>query len=266
MCAATAMAVYGVENFAAVSALEVGLMFFQAIGLKITSSGYYKYRVNRDEEDIDFVEVSLVDLKEAIKTKGATSFRLYCENKSGKLWDASFGYSTPDFGGFYHFDAQCVHPYFDKEKFMTLMEKLAESRSFGYAIYYSVDDVSDGFYYAEGENLVSIYSYENPALFSRETGGRFKGAERYKDKLLRMVYSVNVLNEKHLCLDVEGASLRDWILSNDRYGPLKAIANGMWVWEVDEKELAQVNKVLGGAGVLISWKSTRSSQRSKFLP
>ncbi|MNJ36606.1 hypothetical protein GPJ81_10585 [Pseudomonas alkylphenolica] len=266
MCAATAMAIYGIEKVTPERAYEMGLLFFRNIGLVVTASGYYKYRKDRSEEDIDFVEVPLADLKDEIQAKNATSFRLYCENNSGELWDASFGFSTTDFGGFYHFDAQCVLPYFEKEKFIAFIEVLCESRELEYAIFYQVDDVSEGFYYAEGENLVSVYGYENPNSFSRETGGRFKGAERYRNKMLRMVYLVNVVNEGHLGLDVEGVILRDWILSDERHGTLNANASGMWIWEVEEKDLAYVNKILGESGVLISWKPSRPSKVSRFLP
>lgn len=266
MCSATAMAIYGVNKNTPEHSYDIGLLFFSSIGLDVTASGYYKCREDRSEEDIDFVEVSLNDLKSEIQNGQATSFRLYCENKHGELWDASFGYSTTDFGGFYHFDAQCVLPYFSKEKFISFIEVLCNLKALEYAIFYNVDDVSGGFYYAGGEGFVSIYDCEAPSLFSRETGGRFGGAERYRDEMLRMVYPVNVLNEKHLCLSVQNVSLRDWVLSDNRHGIISPCANGMWVWEVNEKDLVHVNGVLGESGILISWRLPRSSKRSKFLP
>jgi len=266
MSAANAMAVYGIERVTPEHAFEAGLLFFQAIGLAITGSGFYKFRSDKSEEDIDFVEVSLADLKGEIRSGNATSFRLYCESNSGVLWDASFGYSTTDFGGFYHIDGQGLASSFGGEQFRSFIEAFTASNSLDYAIFYSVDDVSDGFYYASGENLVSIYNYENPTLFSRETGGRFKGAERYRDKLLRMVYPINVIGEAHLKIQVGSCSLREWILSDSRHGDLKLGVNDIWLWQVKVEELERINNLLGEHGVLISWKPPRSSKKAKLLP
>ena len=149
---------------------------------------------------------------------------------------------------------------------MKFIEEFSESNSMDYAIFYSADDVSEGLYYAAGENLVSIYSYENPNLFSRETGGRFKGAERYKRLALRMVYPINVINDEHLKLQVGSRSLHEWILTDSRHGVLTPNANNTWIWKVDDSNLNQVNNSLGEEGVLISWRATRSSKRTKFLP
>ncbi|MFV3284048.1 hypothetical protein ACNFCI_08305 [Pseudomonas sp. NY15356] len=264
MGAAKAMAVYGIEEVSAKLAYEIGLLFFRVIKLEVTASGYYRYREDRADEDIDFIEVSRAKLKGKIEAGRATSFRLYCTSESSNLWDASFGYTTNDFGGFYHFDAQCLDQHFGKDKFLEFVEKLGELSEFRYAIFYSVDDVSEGFYYAGGENLSSVYDYENPILFNKETGGRFKGAERYKDKMLRMVYPLNVINEEHLNLQVGDGKLQDWILSEERRGLLKPSLNRMWVWEVKEENLEYVNAELGAAGLLIAWKPLRSAKKSKL--
>lgn len=98
MC--TAIAIYGTENIPPETAYEIGMLFFKVIELDITSTGYYKYREDRSEEDIDFIEVSLSDLKNELKNKNATSFRFYNESEKSNYWTASFGFSTSDFGGF----------------------------------------------------------------------------------------------------------------------------------------------------------------------
>jgi len=265
MSASNAMAIYGIERITPERAYEAGVCFFQTIGLAVTVSGFYKYRKDRAEEDIDFIEVSLADLKGEIQSGSATSFRLYCESNSGVLWDASFGYSTTDFGGFYHIDAQGLPSSFGDEQFLSFIEAFSTSNSLDYAIFYSVDDASEGLYYASGENLVSVYSYENPTLFSRETGGRFKGAERYRGELLRMVYPINVISERHLKIQVGSCNLREWILSDSRNGDLELGVNNTWVWKVEGNDLERVNSLLGENGVLISWKPPRSSKKSKLL-
>jgi hypothetical protein len=266
MHTANAMAIYGTEKVTTARAYDMGLLFFQIIGLAITNSGYYKYRKDRSDEDFDFIESSLLDLRGEIEANSATSFRLYSESKSGDLWEASFGYSTTDFGGFCHIDAQGMPPNLGGKEFLEFIDSFCKHESLSYAIFYSTNDVSEGLYYAEGENLVNIYKHENSILFSRETGGRFKGAERYKDAMLRMVYPVNLINEKHLNLQVGDCNLRQWILSNNQHGTLKSTAHKMWIWEVEDKKLEQVNNELGEAGLLISWKSSRSSRSAKLLP
>jgi len=266
MGSANAMAVYGVEKITPARAYEIGMLFFQTIEFPVTASGYYRYRSDKSEEDVEFVEASLVDLKARIESKNATSFRLYCESRNGILWDASFGYSTNEFGGFYHIDAQCLPPNFGEQQFVDFIESIYPSDSLDYAIFYTVGDVAEGLYYAEGENLVNIYSYENPVLFNRETGGRYKGAERYKKHALRMVYPINVINHGHLELPVASISLREWILSDSRYGVLKPISDSRWIWKVESKDLEEVNNTLGVEGVLISWKHARSSKKAKLLP
>lgn len=50
MC--TAIAIYGTENIPPETAYEIGMLFFKVIELDITSTGYYKYREDRSEEDI----------------------------------------------------------------------------------------------------------------------------------------------------------------------------------------------------------------------
>jgi hypothetical protein len=207
----------------------------------------------------------VVELKDEIRAGNVTSFRLFSENSSGRLWGASFGYSTTNFGGFFHIDAQCVKSLFGAQEFVAFIRKVCDSSDFKYAIFYEADDVSAGFYYAQGENLVSLYSYENPVLFARETGGRFRGAERYNNEMLRMVYPINVLNKMHLRIDVEGMMLRDWILSDGRHGTLGEMPNGMWIWQVEEKDLGDVNAALGASGILISWKPPRSLKASRIL-
>ena len=80
-----------------------------------------------------------------------------------------------------------------------------------YGMIYKCEKVSKAFSYAAGNNMVTMYSYENSSAFKKEVPGRFQGRERYKEHLLRMVYPVNVISNKHLEIDVGGVVLKDWI-------------------------------------------------------
>ncbi|WP_263226208.1 hypothetical protein [Pseudomonas alabamensis] len=260
------MAIYGIERNNPEYIFEVGVLFFEIIGVSITASGYYKYREDRSEEDLDFIEVSLDDLRAAIRSGDATSFRIFHENKNGYLWGASFGYSTKDFGGFYHIDAQGYSSCLTQEKFIDYIDQLCTSGSMDYATFYYTGDVSEAMDYAAGQNLVKLYNFESPSLFNRETGGRFQGLERYRNEKLRMVYPVNIINDAHLEIKVGARCLREWILSEASHGSLERMTGNLWVWIVCGKSLDLVNNELGLNGVLVSWKPPRSNKLSKKIP
>ncbi|MDO7909969.1 hypothetical protein Q6A49_05415 [Pseudomonas sp. 22-AL-CL-001] len=263
---ANALAVYGIEENTPKKIYEIGLMFFEAMGLSITSAAYYKYREDRSEEDLYLIDVSLSDLRLAIENGSATSFRLYHESNSRALWDASFGYSTKDFGGFYHIDAQGLASHFSQEKFLEFASNFCTTGSMDYAIFYSTDDVTDAFYYAAGGNFVRVYDYEDPDLFNMETGGVFEGAELYKKEKLRMTYSANIINDAHLALRIGAYSLREWISSDASHGALRQGPRNLWFWTVDERELDKVNNELGTHGVLISWKPPKPPKKPRKIP
>ncbi|MFR0675973.1 hypothetical protein ACLUUI_20100 [Enterobacterales bacterium AW_CKDN230030176-1A_HGKHYDSX7] len=260
------MAMYGIEANPIGYIFEMGVLFFKVIGVSITAAGYYKYREDRSEEDIDFVEASLDGLRIAIGNGDATSFRLFHEREDGYLWGASFGYSTKDFGGFYHIDAQGCSLNLTQDNFLDFIGQFCMSGSMGYAIFYHTDDVSEAMDYAAGQNLIRIYGFENPSLFSRETGGRFKGLERYRAEKLRMVYPVNIINDAHLKLNIGERCLREWISSDMSHGTLAQVTENLWCWGVNENYLDLVNNELGPEGILVSWKPSRPRKASKRIP
>ncbi|MFR0675982.1 hypothetical protein ACLUUI_20155 [Enterobacterales bacterium AW_CKDN230030176-1A_HGKHYDSX7] len=265
MSKVNALAIYGIEENSPRQIYELGLIFFKVLGLKITAACYYKYREDRSEEDLDLVDISLSDLKLAIDAGSATSFRLYHESSDGVLWDAGFGYSTEDFGGFYHIDAQGLSSCLNQEKFLEFASEFLKWGSMDYAIFYPADNVADAFDYAAGENFVSVYSCENPKLFRKETR-LFEGLERYKKETLRMVYSANVINGAHLEQRVGGCSLQAWILSDASHGSLGQETSGLWFWIVNDQDLEKVNSELGAQGLLISWRASSSSNRLRKIP
>lgn len=265
MSKVNALAIYGIEENSPKQIYELGLIFFKVLGLKITAACYYKYREDRSEEDLDLVDISLSDLKLAIDAGSATSFRLYHESSDGILWDAGFGYSTEDFGGFYHIDAQGLSSCLNQEKFLEFASEFLKSGSMDYAIFYPADDVADAFSYAAGTNFVSVYSYESPELFCKETS-LFEGLECYKKEKLRMVYSANIVSDAHLEQQVGGCSLREWILSDASHGSLKQNSSNLWFWTVNDQNLERINNELGAQGILISWEPPRLSRKPRRIP
>lgn len=72
-----------------------------------------------------------------------------------------------------------------------------------------------------------------------------------RDKLLlRDVYEINLLCERHLALQLGGGTLGEWIANNP--GRLDEIAHGRYIWSIDERDLKGVRMELSMAGALLS--------------
>lgn len=260
------IAIYGTENITPQEACKLGELLFTHVGINVTGAGYYKFLEKGEHAgDHDIVEISLIELKGKIGKNAIETFRIYCEAKDAQPWVASFGYTTNAIGGFCYIDAQ--FPYVD-DALTTIVNffKALGQFSFSYGIGYFADKATKSFYYATGDNMVNLYPYENTSLFKRECPGRFEGQARYKSNMLRMVYLVNVINQNHLNVMVDGVSLKEWILSDEKHGFLEKLNNDMWLWEVQENNLNEVNTLLGQAGILLSWNPMPLKKTAKKLP
>ncbi|WP_426576257.1 hypothetical protein ACP179_17305 [Xenorhabdus stockiae] len=263
----TGIAIYNSNKLPPLTAYELGSLFFSVFEIPITSTGYFKYIENGDHTgDHELIEVSFTDLKDRILAQEATSFRMYCEQGDHKPWLSSFGYVTNEFGGFFHIDAQIPNENSNNEKILSFIKLLIEKVSFSYGIIYNTDSVTKAFYYAGGNNLVSLYSYENPTLFKKETPGRFNGKERYNNSMLRMIYPYNIINNVHFENKVGNVKLKKWILNDDKNGSLIKLNNELWLWKVEDSELDEINKICGESGLLIGWKTSTSNKTTRKLP
>ncbi|MEW5289575.1 hypothetical protein ABW286_10360 [Erwinia papayae] len=263
----TAIAIYGTESVLPETAFRIGMDYFQCIELPVTKTSYFNYLANGDHQgDHETLELSVSELKERIYHNDATSFRLYSEKKGHLPWLASFGYSTNEFGGFFHLDGQYPDDCHSDEKIIDFINRLSINSAEVYGIVYSCDKVSNAFYYSAGNNLVNVYPYENSSLFKKETPGRFQGEERYKFSKLRMIYPINILNENHLLINVNGITLQEWILEDKSHGLLEMLNNGLWLWRVENDIINPVNEYLGELGILISWKKILSKRPPKKIP
>lgn len=235
--------------------------------MPITGAGYYKMLNDADHQgDHDIIEISFPDLKKRIKSNEVTAFRIYSEQKDVQPWNASFGYMTNEFGGFNYIDVQYPSVADDSKATTEFLSSLSDKIPCSYGINYRSDKVTKVFYYATGDNMVDIYQYENASLFKRECPGRFKGQERYKNTMLRMVYPINMINHYHLNIVIGSISLKEWISSDEKHGSLEELNNNLWLWTVEDTELDEINRYLGEAGVLISWKPLTIKKTSRKLP
>ena len=250
-----ALALYGIEEVNPKLALKFAKYFFACIDLSITGAGYYRYLSDGGHVgDHDLVAVDLAELETRVNNGTATAFRIYSEAAGALPWFASFGYSTNDFGSFYHFDGQCSDDSVGLESLVKFVKDLSADIVVPYGIIYKCEKVSKAFSYAAGNNMVTIYPCENSSAFRKEVPGRFQGRERYKEDLLRMVYPVNILSGRHLDADVAGVVLKDWIGENVGRGTLEPLTPSTCLWYVETDQLPNVNKTLGEVGILISWK------------
>ena len=69
-----------------------------------------------------------------------------------------------------------------------------------------------------------------------------------------MIYTANIINHHHLEIGVDNTTLKDWILSDKSHGTLEKLSDKLWLWQVAENELDNINNFLGQLGLLISWK------------
>lgn len=263
----TGMAVYDTENINSKIACELGEGFFTDISIPITGAGYYRMLKEGDHPgDHDIIEISFSDLKEKINNNEVTAFRIYSEKKGARPWHASFGYMTNEYGGFNYIDVQYPSIVDDPNITTKFLKSLSDKILYSYGIKYCADKITKALYYATGDNMVNIYQYENASLFKRECPGKFKGLERYKNTMIRMVYPVNLINNHHLNIIIGDISLKEWISSDDKHGSLEELNNNLWLWTVEDTELDGVNKYLGELGLLISWKPLAIKKTPRKLP
>ncbi|EOI3549632.1 hypothetical protein ACMSZT_004557 [Cronobacter dublinensis] len=258
------VAIYGTNEVTPVDAFNESSRFFKIIKMNPNAQGYYAFRKTSGDEDIDFIKADLEHLKVALDNGKAKDFRMYHESNKDGPWKAAFGFSTKEFGGFFHIDIQ-----YEGDDFKTLilfLEEFFVNNTAAYAIGYKCGDVYDAYHYASGENMLKIFPWENQLAFNKETDGRFKGETRFNSTMLRLVYPLNIINSFHLKIKVGELTLSE-VISKNSWGGLKKIdgVDERWLWTVQEELLEQINNELGSHGVLISWKKY-VPKKSKILP
>lgn len=261
------IALYNTDNIDLRAVCELGEKFFTDFGISITGASYYKKLEFGDHaDDHEIIETSFLELKEKIKRNEISAFRIYSECKGVLPWYSSFGYMTSEFGGFNYIDIQYPNKYKVVSDALDFFRLSSQKIKFSYGIQYNIDKVTKAFYYATGDNMVNVYEYENSSLFKRECAGRFKGQERYKGTMLRMVYQFNIVNNHHLDIQIKNVSLKEWILDDEKHGLLERLDNDLWLWKIESDGIDDINNYFGTLGVLISWKSLSIKKPARKLP
>ncbi|MFB5675824.1 hypothetical protein ACE3NQ_09505 [Paenibacillus terreus] len=263
----TGAALYQTESISPTEAFRLGEAFFHAMGvIKITDGGYYKLLEDGDHDgDFDLEEVSAEALKEKLYDGEADTFWLY--GNVSDPWSASFHYATGRFGSFPHIQLQFAKPL--KELYPAItgwLKEAAQQFSFPYGILYEAASPIRTLNYAEGHNLTTLFPNENGFAWSRETPGLYEGQARYTGQMLRMVYPCNLLNHRHLHLQIGDTALKDWIFGMKTRGSLIQVGDDMWMWEAPSEQLAELNKTLGEAGLLVAWRPEAPRKAKRRLP
>ncbi|BDR57648.1 hypothetical protein [Xylocopilactobacillus apicola] len=245
------IALYNTDGLTALNAYEIGEFIFDRLHINITTASYYKPLPNGDHTSQGITAKGLL---KKLEQNNELQFGLYCIENNETI--ATFYHITKEFGSFYNLNMQYAHKIENQKQFMVeLAKKVTEFIDFPYGISFELNDMFETYFYTEGEIFYSVYKYESPNTWNRETPGRFKGSARYKESMLRMIYKFNIINDRHLEIKLNNAiSLRDWILSDTKHGELTKINNKLWLWSVDNNQLDHINKVCGEAGILISWR------------
>ncbi|MDF3094686.1 MULTISPECIES: hypothetical protein [Burkholderia] len=263
----TGIVVYGTSPTQVVSTLEVAEDLFRQLGSAATRAVFLKFVVRGAERTIDDQETSLPDLRSKISTGEVSAFQVFSDEKTVDVPTISFGCNVPEFGGLSFIDVQIERAVCEINKEIEkFLENVVARLSCKYAIAYDAEKSSIAYKYSTGVNLVRIFPFENTSLFTRELPGRVPGSASYERERLRMIYPLNVLNENHLKICVDGISLREWIVSDSSRGSLRSIPNNMWLWTVDDADLTEVNNACGEAGILLAWQKPPASKPVRRLP
>ena len=237
---------YNTENISPNIALEFAETLFSALNTPITEASYIKPIIRKTYSDFNFVNISLKGLKRKINLQEATSFDVL--NVLNDTCYLRLVYHTKNFGSrdeiYILYDNKIDHDGIVLE----LIKNFARQNYFSYGIKYSgCDDIANATEYAGGFNYTIIYPYEK-YYFLRDK------KLLNDNKRLRMVYTANIINCHHLEIGVNNTTLKDWILSDTSHGTLEELSDKLWLWQVPENELDNINNFLGELDLLASWK------------
>lgn len=265
----TAIAIYNTEHLTPTEAFQIGLSFFESVGVSVNDASYYKLMENGNHEgDHDIFNVSLDRLKKMVAEGEASAFWIYHNLKRSVPWHVAFSRQTEEFSGFHYLMAICEFPIEETyERISNWLKDLANQfPRFSYGILYASNKITDAVFYAAGNNATRMFPYEDVFAFKKETPGLYGGRGRYSGKMLRMVYPCNLINRRHLQIEIEGMKLKDWIMNNNERGTLTELGKDLWMWEVGMEHLERVNQACGEAGSLVAWKPQHPKKPRRKLP
>lgn len=259
---ANGIALYDLENLTIKKAFYYAEKFFRHININPNSIYYfYSHAPDKNGETVSTMDISLHELKIKIEQGLVSNFRMNYST-TNRLWDIGLAFSTKEseFGeGINYLEIQFLDDLLklDAKEIKELLVDISTETRIVYGIGYQLyGSVGDAFNYALSFDSSRIYKFENSSEWLYQLPSRTDDTPQYSNKL-RMVYRINFLNIEHLGLEIDGLTLKEWIMSNHENGYLEELNNFNSLWYVEESELERVNKILGNAGFLISWSPER---------
>ena len=122
---------------------------------------------------------------------------------------------------------------------------------YGYG--FVAEDAFDALDYALGSCMTALSDDESALLGHRALAAPQCG-EAFCNGRLRMVYPSNWLNAAQLTQPLADTTLREWIAADAARGTLTALGGELSLWQVPVAQLAEVNRSLGAAGLLVAWR------------
>jgi len=97
---------------------------------------------------------------------------------------------------------------------------------------YSKEEVKEG-------DIIAAWSHE------------LMGRNRHLQGMLRDVYPINLISEKHVDRQVDHLSLLDWISKDNTRGTIESVGSNCWLWTIPDESVTRVRHRLDAAGLLI---------------
>jgi hypothetical protein len=72
-------------------------------------------------------------------------------------------------------------------------------------------------------------------------------------QFLRDIYPMNFLSAHHLKMIVDASTLGEWIGSSSAHGDLSPLSDGLWLWAVDDPNIAEIREQLGRRRLLVCY-------------
>jgi hypothetical protein len=247
------------------SALELGINFFQRMGVKPNDAGCY-LKGSLDGSPMEVKSFRSTAALEPWMTNPDLQYITIASRKKGNpSAQISFYYGHdelhPDFNRLIIAHKASETAKVDISDWMILVKESTSFGSvpYGFACHLNLDDVTQ-YEYSDAQALfVPFLSYEAPDLWKVEVPTHISGhtsQRRYLSGMLRLVYEWNLVTSLHLEREIAGTNLRAWINENSSRGILHHIDRDLWAWSVETAYLTEINDACGQAGMLVAWKSS----------
>lgn len=263
------IALYDITSIDIKDAFQFAKDFFNQINIQPNSIYYfYQHAPDKDGETISTKDVSLDELAVGVENGIIDHFIIHYSS-TARLWDIGLTFYSKysKFGeSINYLEMQFLDEFLklDNHIIHDLLNKVATISNVVYGIGYQLNgSMAKAYHYALCLDGSTIFEYENSSDWLYQLPSRTDDKPQYVNKL-RMVYPLNILNEKHLRQNVLDMALESWILENENNGKLISVNNKNKIWIVNSNELNRINNTLGEAGILISWEKIQPKPIKKL--